>query len=220
MKGRDPKVQDSLDLLAESIDDVINKGEFTQGEHMRPFLAKTQKEYAKYMDSEDLEEFLWRGGVVGRDPSHTHYTLDLGKMATSLREPGSSKVAQAAQRALLKPGNENALQQIEEFSQRMSGFDVGIKSAKEGGRTFEKAGGYVVNIDPGMLAKADSGVVGSLIMGSISGIMGSGPASRERFMRIVAQKRGKLVLEDLTVLANLMRRDYLQDAQEEQAPTR
>jgi len=220
MKGRDPKVQDSLDLLAESIDDVINKGEFTQGEHMRPFLAKTQKEYAKYMDAEDLEEFLWRGGVVGRDPSHTHYTLDLGKMATSLREPGNSKVAQAAQRALLKPGNENALAQIEQFSQRMSGFDVGIKSAQEGGRAFKKTGGYVVNIDPGMLAKADSAGVGALILGSVSTVLGSGPSSRERFMRIVANKRGKLALEDLTVLANLMRRDAMKDSQEEQVPTR
>lgn len=220
MKGRDPKVQDSLDLLAESIDDVINRGEFTQGEHMRPFLAKTQKEYAKYMDSQDLEEFLWRGGVVGRDPSHTHYTLDLGKMATSLREPGQSKVAQAAQRALLKPGNEKALAQIEEFSRRMSGFDVGLKSAKEGGRAFKKTGGYVVNIDPGMLAKADSGGIGSLILGSLSTVLAAGPASRERFMRIVANKRGKLALEDLTVLANLMRREAMKDTQEEQAPTR
>lgn len=218
MKGRDPKVQDSLDLLAESIDDVINKGEFTQGEHMRPFLAKTQKEYAKYMDSQDLEEFLWRGGVVGRDSSHTHYTLNLGKLATSLREPGSNKMAQAAQRALLKPGNEKALAQIEEFSQRMSGFDIGLKSAQAGGRTFKKTGGYVVNIDPGMLAKADSGGVGSLILGSLSTVLAAGPASRERFMRIVANKRGKLALEDLTVLANLMRREATKDSQEEQAP--
>jgi hypothetical protein len=101
----------------------------------------------------------------------------------------------------------------------MSGFEAGLKAVKEGRKTFRETGGFTVNIEPGVLARADQGLVGGLIIGGLSTVLGAGPASRERFMRIVANKRGKLAVEDLTVLANLMRRGLTADKQEEMAPT-
>jgi hypothetical protein len=223
--NRSFETQDAMDNLASLIDDVIREGKFRPGSPIPESFQELQRHYARTADADDFAEWMLRRNIVSLSPGLTTWTFNLKKLVEDLRTPGSDKLAQTAQRVLLRPGNEKALLQLEEFVEKMSGKGMELRKAVDEGKlTLDRKRKWrgIINIETGPLARIQEGEAGFLSMMFTKLLVGAGPSARERFMRIVLNKRGWFSAEDFMSLgANTARRgvtelnDYLQSVAQE-----